>query len=39
MDDEQIGQLIDDVESAEDPLDGAKKWIEENQDLIDEWVK
>ncbi|WP_280772268.1 glycine betaine ABC transporter substrate-binding protein [Salipaludibacillus daqingensis] len=39
MDDQQIGELIDDVESAEDPLDGAKKWIEENQDLIDEWVK
>lgn len=39
MDDEQIGQLIDDVESADDPLDGAKKWIDENQDLIDEWVK
>ncbi len=39
MDDEQIGQLINDVEGAEDPLDGAKKWIEENQELIDEWIK
>jgi len=39
MDDHQIGELIDYVESAEDPLDGAKEWIEENQDLIDEWVK
>ncbi|MCM3164870.1 glycine betaine ABC transporter substrate-binding protein [Metabacillus litoralis] len=39
MDDQQIGQLIDYVESAEDPLDGAKKWIEENQELVDEWVK
>ncbi|RKL67009.1 glycine/betaine ABC transporter [Salipaludibacillus neizhouensis] len=39
MDDEQIGQLISYVDNAEDPLDGAKKWIEENQDLVDEWVK
>ncbi|SEN92060.1 glycine betaine/proline transport system substrate-binding protein [Mesobacillus persicus] len=39
MDDQQIGQLIDYVESAEDPLEGAKKWIEENQDLVNEWVK
>jgi len=39
MDDQQIGQLIDYVESAEDPLEGAKKWIEENQELVDEWVK
>ena len=39
MDDQQIGQLIDYVESAKDPFDGAKKWIEENQELIDEWVK
>jgi glycine betaine/proline transport system substrate-binding protein len=39
MDDQQIGQLIDYVESAEDPLEGAKKWVEENQELVDEWVK
>ena len=39
MDDEEIGELIDYVESAEDPLDGAKEWIEENQELIGEWVK
>ncbi len=39
MNDQQIGELIDDVESSEEPLDGAKKWVEENQDLIDEWVK
>ncbi|MDL4841977.1 glycine betaine ABC transporter substrate-binding protein [Aquibacillus rhizosphaerae] len=39
MDDQQIGGLIDYVENAEDPLDGAKQWIEENQELIGEWVK
>ncbi|MBM7663271.1 glycine betaine/proline transport system substrate-binding protein [Bacillus mesophilus] len=39
MDDKQIAELITYVESADDPLDGAKKWIEENQELIGEWVK
>ncbi|OIJ14909.1 glycine/betaine ABC transporter [Anaerobacillus arseniciselenatis] len=39
MDDQEIGELIEYVESAEDPFDGAVKWIEENRDLIDEWVK
>lgn len=39
MDDQQIGELIEYVESAEEPLSGAEKWVEENQDLIDEWVK
>ncbi|WP_347549094.1 glycine betaine ABC transporter substrate-binding protein [Pseudalkalibacillus hwajinpoensis] len=39
MDDQQIGELIDYVESSEEPLDGAAKWVEENPDLIDEWVK
>ncbi|SFJ80503.1 glycine betaine/proline transport system substrate-binding protein [Halobacillus dabanensis] len=39
MDDQQIGKLIEYVEGSEDPLDGAEKWVEENQDLIDEWVK
>lgn len=39
MDDQQIGELINYVENANDPLEGAKKWIEENQELVDEWVK
>ncbi|SDM64830.1 glycine betaine ABC transporter substrate-binding protein [Sediminibacillus halophilus] len=39
MNDQQIGELIDYTENAEEPLDGAKKWVKENQDLIDEWVK
>ncbi len=39
MNDQQIGQLIDYTESAEDPMDGAKKWVDENQELVDEWVK
>ncbi|MRG87592.1 glycine betaine ABC transporter substrate-binding protein [Salinibacillus xinjiangensis] len=39
MNDKQIGELIAYVENAEEPLDGAKKWIKENQELVDEWVK
>jgi glycine betaine/proline transport system substrate-binding protein len=39
MDDQQIGKLIEYVEGSEEPIDGAEKWVEENQDLIDEWVK
>ncbi|MFC0562122.1 glycine betaine ABC transporter substrate-binding protein [Halalkalibacter alkalisediminis] len=39
MDDQQIGQLIDYVESGDDPLEGAKQWIKKNQELVDEWVK
>ncbi|KHE71461.1 glycine betaine ABC transporter substrate-binding protein [Halobacillus sp. BBL2006] len=39
MNDQQIGKLIEYVENSEEPLDGAEKWVKENQDLIDEWVK
>ncbi|MFK3957934.1 glycine betaine ABC transporter substrate-binding protein [Guptibacillus hwajinpoensis] len=39
MNNQQISELIDYVESSEEPADGAEKWVEENQDLIDEWVK
>jgi len=39
MEDEQIGELIDYVESAEDPLAGAAQWVEENEELIGEWVQ
>ena len=38
MDDEQIGELIDYVESAENPIDAAAKWVGENEELIGEWV-
>ncbi|MFD1030093.1 glycine betaine ABC transporter substrate-binding protein [Metaplanococcus flavidus] len=39
MNDKQIGELIDYVESAEEPLAGAEKWVGENEELIGEWVK
>ncbi|MCA1012024.1 glycine betaine ABC transporter substrate-binding protein [Halobacillus halophilus] len=39
MDDQQIGKLIEYVEGTENPIDGAEKWVEENEDLVNEWVK
>lgn len=39
MDDEQIGELINYVENADEPIEGAREWVDENQDLIDEWVQ
>lgn len=39
MDDDAIGQLMSYVGNAEEPIDGARKWVEENQDLINKWVK
>lgn len=39
MDDDAIGELMNDVEEADEDIDGAQKWVDENQDLIDEWVK
>ncbi|WP_077306259.1 glycine betaine ABC transporter substrate-binding protein [Terribacillus halophilus] len=39
MNDQQIGELIEYVEGANTPIEGAEKWVEENQDLVNEWVK
>lgn len=39
MNDQQIGELINAVENSEEPIDGARKWVENNQELIGEWVK
>ena len=38
-DDETMGELINFVNDNDDPLEGAKEWVEENRDLTDEWVK
>ncbi|MRH43501.1 glycine/betaine ABC transporter [Aquibacillus halophilus] len=38
MTDDQIGTLMTEVEAAEEPIDGARVWVEENQDLINEWI-
>lgn len=39
MDDDSIGELMSYVADEEEPIDGARKWVEENKDLIDEWIK
>lgn len=39
MDDDELNELMTDVDDADDELDGAKKWVEENQDLVDEWLE
>lgn len=42
MDDDSIGELMSYVaeaeEAGEEPIVGAEKWVEENQDLINEWL-
>lgn len=38
-DDETMGELINFVTETEDHEAGAKKWVEENRDITDEWVK
>jgi len=38
-DDETMGELINFVNDSDDPHEGAKKWVEENRDLTDEWIK
>ncbi|MFC3041127.1 glycine betaine ABC transporter substrate-binding protein [Virgibacillus xinjiangensis] len=38
MEDEQISELMSYVSEAEEPSIGAEKWVEENQDLINEWL-
>ncbi|GGK02207.1 glycine/betaine ABC transporter [Lentibacillus kapialis] len=38
MDDDAVGQLMTYVNDAEEPIEGAQKWVEENQDLVDEWT-
>lgn len=43
MDDRSIGELMSYVSQAEEngeqPIEGAKKWVEENQDLVNEWIQ
>ena len=38
-DDETMAELINFVYDSDDPLEGAKEWVEENRDLTDEWMK
>lgn len=42
MDDDSIGALMSYIaeaeEAGEEPIVGAEKWVEENQDLVNEWL-
>jgi len=39
MDDQSLGSLMATINEVGDPEDGATKWIEENRQLVDEWLK
>ncbi|MGP4107973.1 glycine betaine ABC transporter substrate-binding protein [Virgibacillus sp. L01] len=40
LNDKQLGKLMVYTKNNEDnPIKGAQKWVEENQDLIDKWMK
>lgn len=43
MDDEAIGSLMSAVneaeEAGEEPIDGARTWVEENEELVNEWIE
>ncbi|WP_181349572.1 glycine betaine ABC transporter substrate-binding protein [Thalassobacillus sp. CUG 92003] len=38
LDDQQLGSLMAALNEAETSAEGAQNWIDENQDLIDEWT-
>src|SRR5699024_3681959 len=38
LDDEQLGSLIAELNEADSEEEGAQNWIDDNQDLIDEWL-
>ncbi|WP_425467170.1 glycine betaine ABC transporter substrate-binding protein [Pseudalkalibacillus caeni] len=39
MDDQSLGNLMAVIKDTDDAEEGARKWIEDNQDLVDEWTK
>lgn len=38
MSDESLGELMSEIESQGDPVEGAKAWLDENRDQVDEWL-
>lgn len=39
MDDQSLGSLMSTINDAGDPAEGAKIWLEENRDLVNEWLE
>ncbi|WFM71141.1 glycine betaine ABC transporter substrate-binding protein [Halomonas sp. CKK8] len=38
MNDDSLGSLMAEIEQRDDPVAGARHWLEENRDLVDEWI-
>ncbi|WLD93625.1 glycine betaine ABC transporter substrate-binding protein [Alkalihalobacillus sp. AL-G] len=38
MDDQSLGELMAVINENDDALEGAKQWVKDNQDLVDEWI-
>ncbi|MFG6148120.1 glycine betaine ABC transporter substrate-binding protein [Halobacillus sp. B23F22_1] len=39
LDDQQLGELMASINEADSEEEGAQAWIDENQDVIDEWME
>ncbi|WP_280770300.1 glycine betaine ABC transporter substrate-binding protein [Salipaludibacillus daqingensis] len=39
MDDENLGELMSVINDMDDEAEGAQQWVEENRDLVDEWLE
>lgn len=39
MDDESLGNLMAVIKDTGDPAEGAKAWIEENREMVDQWLQ
>lgn len=38
FDDQTLGELMAIIEELDDPVEGAQTWIDDNRELVDEWV-
>lgn len=38
MEDDSLGALMGIIDELGDPVEGAKMWIEDNRDLVDQWI-
>ncbi|MFC7322023.1 glycine betaine ABC transporter substrate-binding protein [Halobacillus campisalis] len=39
LDDQQLGELMASINEADSEEEGAQAWVDENQDVIDEWIQ
>ncbi|WP_431804336.1 glycine betaine ABC transporter substrate-binding protein [Halobacillus andaensis] len=39
LDDQQLGELMSSINEADSEEEGAQAWVDENQDVIDEWIE